>query len=63
VLMQVPGLGIELNEEALGRYTLRKQERIPDGVYSDMVVGRGGYTPVNPDQQDEQETLLAGEKT
>jgi len=63
VLTRAPGLGVELNEKALARYILPKEERIPDGVYSDMVFGRGSYTPASPYEQGEQETLLAEEKT
>jgi L-alanine-DL-glutamate epimerase-like enolase superfamily enzyme len=45
VLPQGPGLGIELSEEALCRYCLPRGEAIPPGNYSDMVFGRGFYTP------------------
>jgi L-alanine-DL-glutamate epimerase-like enolase superfamily enzyme len=62
VLSQAPGLGIELNEEAVARYTLPKQGSIPDGVYSDMVFGRGSYTPATAYEQGAQERLLAEEK-
>src|SRR5262245_45823969 len=33
-LRQAPGLGIDLDQEALTRYTLPRTERIPHGVYS-----------------------------
>ncbi|MCX6621291.1 MAG: mandelate racemase/muconate lactonizing enzyme family protein [Acidobacteria bacterium] len=45
VLPQGPGLGIELSEDALRRYSLPRGEAIPPGNYSDMVFGRGFYKP------------------
>lgn len=43
---QGPGLGIELNEEAIQSFTLPKGTKIPDGNYSDLIFGRGFYLPV-----------------
>jgi len=49
-LPQGPGLGIELDERALARHALPRHERIPDGVYSDMVFGQVNYKPAGPYQ-------------
>ena len=41
-LLQIPsapGLGIELNEAALGKLTLPRGQPIPDGNYSDLIFG------------------------
>lgn len=48
VVPQGPGLGIELREDALRRYSLPRGEAIPPGNYSDMVFGRTFYTPQRP---------------
>ena len=43
-----PGLGIEVDEELVSRYTLAPGAPIPDGSYSDMVFGRGHYASIPP---------------
>lgn len=43
-----PGLGIELNPTALERFRMPKGVPVPDGNYSDMVFGRGYFTPAGP---------------
>jgi L-alanine-DL-glutamate epimerase-like enolase superfamily enzyme len=43
-----PGLGIQLDEEVVDRYTLPPGAPIPDGSYSDMVFGRGQYVALAP---------------
>ena len=43
---QAPGLGIELNPAAIECFTL-PYGHLPDGNYSDMVFGRGFYTPAD----------------
>ena len=45
---QVPGLGIELNDDVVERYTLPAGTPIPPGNYSDMVFGRQCYAPAGP---------------
>jgi L-alanine-DL-glutamate epimerase-like enolase superfamily enzyme len=48
-----PGLGIQLSEDAVERYTLERSAPVPPGIYSDMVFGAGNYTPAPPyDQYD-----------
>lgn len=49
-LPQGPGLGIELNEAALEKYSLLQGERTPGGNYSDMVFGAEYYGPAGPYQ-------------
>jgi hypothetical protein len=46
VLPLGPGLGIELNPDALERFSVA--DRIPDGNYSDMVFGKQYFTPAAP---------------
>jgi D-galactarolactone cycloisomerase len=43
-----PGLGIELDEDLVDRYTLPPGAPIPDGNYADMVFGRGQYVALAP---------------
>jgi L-alanine-DL-glutamate epimerase-like enolase superfamily enzyme len=43
-----PGLGIELDEDVVDRYTLPPSAPIPDGNYADMVYGRGQYVALPP---------------
>lgn len=43
-----PGLGIELNEVAIERYTVPKTCTVPEGNYSDMVFGRRHYARPEP---------------
>jgi L-alanine-DL-glutamate epimerase-like enolase superfamily enzyme len=43
-----PGLGIELNPDVLGRYTVPKGVTVADGNYSDMAFGRAYYHPALP---------------
>ncbi len=45
---QSPGLGIELNDEVVERYTLPAGSAVPTGNYSDMVFGREHYAPAGP---------------
>ncbi len=45
---QGPGLGIELNDEVVERYTLPAGSPVPAGNYSDMVFGRDHYAPASP---------------
>jgi hypothetical protein len=45
---QAPGLGIELNDDVVERYTLPAGSPIPPGNYSDMVFGRECYAPAGP---------------
>ena len=45
---QGPGLGIELNEETVEKYTLPHGIPVPEGNYADMVFGRQHYTPAAP---------------
>ena len=45
---QGPGLGIELNEDVVERYTLPPGTPLPDGNYADMVFGRAYYGPAGP---------------
>ena len=52
-LPQRPGLGIELNEEVVDRYTIPANEPIPEGNYADMVFGRDYYGPAGPYEADE----------
>jgi len=47
-LPKSPGLGIELDDEAVKRYTLPRGAPVPDGNYSDMVFGGGYWTPAEP---------------
>lgn len=47
-LPQAPGLGIELDEEVVERYTIPAGEPVPEGNYSDMVFGRADYAPASP---------------
>ena len=44
---QEPGLGIELDPAAVESFTL-PEGNVPDGNYSDLVFGRGFYTPAGP---------------
>jgi L-alanine-DL-glutamate epimerase-like enolase superfamily enzyme len=48
VLPGGPGLGIELDEDALERFTVPKGLAVMPGNYSDMVFGRDHYQPVGP---------------
>jgi len=43
-----PGLGVDLNKDALARYTWPRGARIPPGNYSDLVFGRDYYCPAAP---------------
>ncbi len=43
-----PGLGLELNPAVVERLRLSDPLAIPDGLYSDMVFGRGGFSPALP---------------
>lgn len=45
-LPQAPGLGIELDEDIVERYTMAGP--MPEGNYSDMVRGREHYAPAGP---------------
>ncbi len=45
---QGPGLGITLNENTVERYSLPKGATVPEGNYSDMVVGPQFYAPAPP---------------
>jgi D-galactarolactone cycloisomerase len=47
-LPRKPGLGIELNQDTLSRYTVPRGECFPDGNYSDMVFGQAYYGPAPP---------------
>ena len=47
-LPQGPGLGIELNEEVVERYTLPRGTPIRDGNYSDVIFGQPYYQPAGP---------------
>lgn len=47
-LPQLPGLGITLDEETVGRYSLPPGASIPEGNYSDMVFGPQFYSPAPP---------------
>jgi len=47
-LPQGPGLGIELDEDVVERYTVPAGEPVPAGNYSDMVFGRADYAPAGP---------------
>ena len=49
-LPQAPGLGIELDEAAVEKYSLKPGERTPPGNYSDMVFGASHYGPAGPYQ-------------
>lgn len=44
-LSDVPGLGITLNRDIIGRYLLKDPLNIPPGNYSDMVFGAEYYSP------------------
>ena len=44
-LSDAPGLGIQLNQDIVDRYRLADPFNIPDGVYSDMVFGKGRFHP------------------
>jgi D-galactarolactone cycloisomerase len=44
-LGEKPGLGIELNFEALEKYRMADPLRVPDGRYSDMTFGAEYFTP------------------
>lgn len=48
VVPRRPGLGIELDENALHNYMLPRGIRLPDGNYSDMIFGRDFDLPVEP---------------
>jgi L-alanine-DL-glutamate epimerase-like enolase superfamily enzyme len=56
-----PGLGVELDEQTLTRYTMPRGERIPPGIYSDMVFGSGNYKPAGPYERIDKETLMPNE--
>ena len=43
-----PGLGIELDEDVVGAYTLPPDAPVPHGSYSDMVFGREHYVAPPP---------------
>jgi D-galactarolactone cycloisomerase len=43
-----PGLGIELDEDVVERYSLQRGEALPLGNYSDMVFGAPYYGPAGP---------------
>lgn len=45
---QGPGLGIELDEDVVERYTLPPGGPVPEGNYSDMVFGRRHHSPAGP---------------
>ncbi len=45
---QGPGLGIELNEDIVEKYTLPAGTPIPEGNYADMLFGRQHYAPAGP---------------
>ena len=45
---QGPGLGIELDEAVVEKYSLKPGEATPDGNYSDMVFGANYYAPAGP---------------
>ena len=45
---QSPGLGIELNDDVVERYTLPPGSPVPAGNYSDMIFGRDHYAPASP---------------
>ena len=42
-----PGLGIELDPNAVARFTV-PNGAVPDGNYSDMVFGKQYFTPAGP---------------
>jgi hypothetical protein len=43
-----PGLGVEVNPTVVERLRLTDPLAIPDGLYSDMVFGRAGFSPALP---------------
>ncbi len=43
-----PGLGIELDEDVIARYSLPPDAPLPEGNYSDMVFGPQYYAPAPP---------------
>ena len=47
-LSERPGLGVDLNPEALEKYRLSDEYDIPDGAYSDMVFGAAHDNPAGP---------------
>jgi D-galactarolactone cycloisomerase len=47
-LGNAPGLGIELNEQALEALQMSDPRRVPDGNYSDMVFGAQHLSPAGP---------------
>jgi L-alanine-DL-glutamate epimerase-like enolase superfamily enzyme len=44
-----PGLGVELNPAVVERLRLSDPLAVPDGLYSDMVFGKAGFSPARPD--------------
>lgn len=50
-LSRRPGLGVELNWDAVNRLRLADPLRIPDGWYSDMIFGRNDLNPAGPYQE------------
>ncbi len=52
-----PGLGIELNADAVERYTVPRGVPVADGNYSDMVFGRDYYQPAPPYGKDGERTM------
>jgi L-alanine-DL-glutamate epimerase-like enolase superfamily enzyme len=46
-LPQEPGLGIDLDDSVVEQYRVQP-DKIPPGVYSDMIFGPGNYTPAPP---------------
>ena len=47
-LSDAPGLGIELDDTVVEKYTLAPHDEIPLGNYSDLVFGRNHYAPAPP---------------
>jgi D-galactarolactone cycloisomerase len=48
LLPSKPGLGIELDDEAVERYTVPKGVAVSNGNYSDLVFGQNFYQPADP---------------
>jgi hypothetical protein len=49
-----PGLGIELNPDALARYAVPKGSPVAEGNYSDMAFGRAYYSPASSYGEDKE---------
>jgi len=56
-----PGLGIEINREALKKLALRPDQMIPDGNYSDLIFGQEYWSVPRP-YTDRKEEVPQGER-